>query len=178
MLYLMFCPAHSNFSGSVRFLLSMQITPRGPTGVDDPFFWRRPLVPLQDECIIEAPPFPPTPVLKDTIEVQSSTVGQPLGILYFNVSWEAPTYPNGNLELYELCLGQEVVNGQENCTSQPVRVCITPSIVNPNCSPLEKNNLGLPFKDIKYALERNTHGVFLQVLLSLCLHLTLRFIVH
>ena len=140
----------------------MQITSRGPTNINDDLFWRQPLIPGREECLIGAPPFPPTPVLKDAITVRGVEFGQQ-GKLDFNVTWEAPTYLNGDLDLYELCLGQEVVSGQESCPQVSTWLCVSTRSANPNCSPLEEASSGLLFKDIEYILEPNSSGVFLQV---------------
>lgn len=146
-------------------LSPIQVSPRGPTNTKDPFFWREPIIPGRGECEVYAPPFPPTPVRRDTITVIGVEFGQQAEKLDFNVTWEAPTYLNGDLDVYELCLGREVVGEQESCTLPSTRLCVSgrESATDPDCSPLEELPSGLLLKDIEYALEANGTGVFIQV---------------
>ena len=40
------------------------------------------------------------------------------GVLNFSITWAPPTFLNGDLERYEICVGEEGVAGAESC-SQP-----------------------------------------------------------
>lgn len=116
----------------------MQITPRNQVNRNDPFFWRMLIVPERDQCTIDAPPHPTTTCSERfhwsakcyiwatyRLEVWASLcLGEPLRIQMVV------------LNSYQLCLGQEVVSGLENCASTLIRVCITitPSTMDPDCS--------------------------------------------
>jgi len=116
------------------------------------FNWRRLLLPRRESCeVVTPPPPPPSPVLRDRITVEDIVLIEETSRLKFNASWEAPTVLNGNLSFYELCLGQEAVSDQENCTAPSTSLSLTPSefeITEKPCTPFKLGPSGLPSKDI------------------------------
>ena len=112
------------------------------------FDWRRPLLPRREYCeVVTPPPPPPSPVLRDSITVGDIVFIEEASRLKFSVSWEVPTILNGNLSFYELCLGQEAVSDQENCTAASSSLCVTApevEIMDKQCTPLELNPSGFP----------------------------------
>ena len=132
------------------------------------FHWRRPLLPRKENCfVVTPPPPPPSPVLSDSIKVEDIVFIPQTGRLQFTVSWEAPIVLNGNLSLYELCLGKKAVSVEENnCTSPSTSLCVTTpeaATMNDDCIPLELGPSGLPTMDIEYIIDSDTSEVQVQV---------------
>ena len=128
------------------------------------------MIPGATTCdFILQPPPPPTPVLSDSIAVEGKIYEPGIRRLQFTVSWEPPTYLNGNLSLYQLCFGQqEVVGDQEECSLPSSRLCLlAPGTVSTDstCQELQFSSSGLPVRTIQYSLDGNTTEVIIQVMI-------------
>ena len=132
------------------------------------FDWRWPLLPKKEMCeVVTPPPPPPSPVLRDNITVGNIVLIGETSRLKFTVSWEAPIILNGNLSFYELCLGREAVDVEEdNCTSSSTSLCVIAldtATMDDDCTPLELGPSGLPTMDIEYVIDSDTSEVQVQV---------------
>lgn len=83
--------------------------------MNETYFWRKPLIPVNRYSQINAAPVHPTPISMDDIEVNGISSSPVTGEINFTVSWMPPTYINGDLQLYEICVGQTPVASTEDC---------------------------------------------------------------
>ena len=81
-------------------------------------------MPPKAVCNVDAPAFPPTPISSDTIRLSIKPVMPPDSLLHFNVTWAQPAFLNGQLQLYELCIGEETVSGSEECMEPSQYLCV------------------------------------------------------
>ena len=135
----------------------------GRIGQRDPFYWRRAIVPSSNSCTVEAAALPPSTLSSNTITLNKEQFSS--GILSFTVSWKPPLYSNGELERYELCIGENALSGTDDCTapSDCLYVQLLPANVV-GCAML--NHLvanGSIVGDINYHVQMGTELLFMQV---------------
>jgi hypothetical protein len=95
---------------------TISVKPNGPrkNRRNDPFHWRRPLIPGKRNCTFPTPAHRPTPVPAQNISLQLEPMSS--GILSFSLTWAPPTFLNGRLERYDVCIGEEAVEGTGRCS--------------------------------------------------------------
>ena len=124
------------------------------------------MVPITTPCDrrLPAPPFPPTTISSDNIVVTNETISQQAGLLTLNVFWKPPVYLNGDLEMYEICIGEVVVGKMEECVSRTA--CVSaPNVdkTNVTCGVLEPDELNSPSVPIEYVVPPDAAEVVVQV---------------
>ena len=156
---------------SLPLSLSLQVNPF--VGANDPFNWRKPIIPGRESCDLNTVAFPPNTISSDDITV----VLKPLfsGILSFSVTWNQPRFVNGELIKYVFCIGEDPVSGPDGCEkpAECLYVKITQSsiTVDTPCRELKvESTVGNLTADIDYHVERGTRELFLQVHVYMYLH--------
>ena len=121
------------------------------------------------------PPPPPTPVLRDNITVEDTVYDPVIRRLMLTITWVPPIYLNGNLSLYQLCLGQEAAVGdRENCSSPSRQLCLrAPTAVSTDstCQALKLSSSGLPLRTVQYTLDATNTEVMIQVITKSYVHI-------
>ena len=130
-------------------------------------FWRRPLVPASKKCHFTTVAVSPTTISNDSLSVQMKSVSR--SVLNFLLSWSPPMFLNGELERYEICIGEEEMDGSEDC-SQSSDCFFLHSSENElarhllGCTPLGAvSSSQQPSVDIGYHVVAGTEQLFLQV---------------
>ena len=133
----------------------------------EPFYWRRPLLPLPFDCQFTTVAFPPNQISSDAIALDIEPIVEVLssGILSFTVSWDPPTFLNGDLERYEFCVGEDTLTSTEDCILPSDCLYVQPSSVSNvmSCKQLDLTSPDMLVADIKYHVAMDTELLFMQV---------------
>lgn len=141
-----------------------------PTRINqnEEYHWRRPLVPLSDECDFTIDTVPPDQISSDFIDVDIKPIDHSSRVLSFTVSWDPP-YINGRLKWYELCVGGDPLTAITQACESPSD-CLyvqgpesssTPSTVG--CSQLKLASPDMLVGDVDYHFRRGTEELYIQV---------------
>ena len=78
------------------------------------FYWRSPLFPerYRARCHNYFIPQKPTQIPIEAITIEINIFEDTINII---VNWGPPQYTNGNLTLYEVCLSENGLGGEEDC---------------------------------------------------------------
>ena len=85
--------------------------------------WWRP-VPGREECLVSLPSVPPGPILRDSVRLlQDVPLERSLGgggdvvMVSLSLSWDPPSEPRGEIQRYDVYIGQRLLQGTEPTSS-------------------------------------------------------------
>ena len=141
-------------------------------GRKEPFYWRRPLLPLPIGCQFTTVAFPPNQISSDAIALDIEPTVEILssGILSFTVSWDPPTFLNGDLERYEFCISEDTLTSTDDCVLPSDCLYVQrhqpSSVLNMmSCKQLDLASPDMLVADIRYHVAMDTELLFMQVCL-------------
>ena len=95
----------------------MQVTPYKPRENTEAFYWRTPVLPNKAFCPkLMAWPQNPTQIHSNSIQIENIDITAEK--VLFQVYWDPPTYLNGGLDHYELCISEDVPGDRDECAGR------------------------------------------------------------
>ena len=92
----------------------MQVTPYKPRENTEAFYWRTPVLPSKADCSkLVAWAQNPTQIHSNSIRIENIDITA--GEVFFQVYWDPPTYLNGDLDRYEMCISENVQGDRDGC---------------------------------------------------------------
>ena len=134
---------------------------------NDDYFWRKVIVPGKGECDVTTVAHPPVQISRANVSVQMYLVSS--SVVNFILTWAPPTFLNGDLERYEICIGEGGITGSATCVQPSDCLYLHASESDSAKNLVGCTQLGVvdspqePTTDIGYHVVAKTELLFLQV---------------